>query len=69
MNLLKKSLRHPKITVVLGLILIAVCLLVMRGVQTSAKEITYAEFEQLMQAKKMSGARVEPTPYPGIYRI
>jgi cell division protease FtsH len=69
MNLLKKSLQHPKLIVVLGLILIGICLLVTRGFQTSAKEITYAEFDQLMQAKKMSGTRVEPTPYPGIYRI
>src|ERR1035438_5467249 len=69
MNLLKKSLQHPKITAVLGLILIGVCLLVTRGFQTSAKEITYAELDQLMQSKKMSGTRVEPTPYPGIYRI
>jgi len=69
MNLLKKSLQHPILTLVLGLILIGICLLVTRGFQTSAKEITYAEFDQLMQAKKMSGTRVEPTPYPGIYRI
>src|ERR1035441_9628680 len=69
MNLLKKSLQHPKITVVLGLILIGICVLVTRGFQTSAKEITYAEFNQLMQSKKMSGMRVMPTPYPGIYRI
>jgi hypothetical protein len=34
MNLLKKSLQHPKITVVLGLILIGICLLVTRGFQT-----------------------------------
>ena len=69
MNLLKKSLQHPKLTVVLGLILIGIGLLVTRGFQTSAKEISYMEFDQLMQAKKMSGARVEPTPFPGIYRI
>jgi hypothetical protein len=69
MNLLKKSLQHPKITMVLGLILIGICLLVTRGFRSSAKEITYAELDQLMQAKKMSGTRVEPTAYPGIYRI
>jgi cell division protease FtsH len=69
MNLLKKSLQHPKLTVVLGLILIGICVLVTRGFQTSAKEITYAEFNQLMQSKKMSGTRVMPTPFPGIYRI
>ncbi|MCX6915559.1 MAG: AAA family ATPase, partial [Verrucomicrobia bacterium] len=45
------------------------CLLVTRGFQTSAKEISYAEFNQLMQAKEMNGTRVIPTPYPGIYRI
>jgi cell division protease FtsH len=69
MNLLKKSLRNPKYVVVLGLVLAGICLLVARGFQSSAQEITYAEFDQLMRANMVRGARVEPTPYPGIYRI
>ncbi len=69
MNLFKQSLRNPKFIVVLGLILIGVCVMVTRGFHTSAKEITYGELDQLMQAKQMQGMRIEPTPYPGIYRI
>jgi cell division protease FtsH len=69
MNLLKNSLRNPKFMVALGLGLIGIGLLVTRSFQTPAREITYAELDQLMQSKKMSGTRIEPTPYPGIYRI
>jgi len=69
MNLFKKSLRNPKCIVVLGLLLLGIGLLMTRGFQTPAKEISYAELDQLMQAKKMQGTRIEPTPYPGIYRI
>ena len=69
MNLLKKRLRDPRFIVLVSLILIGIGLLVMRGFQSSAKEITYAELDQLIQAKKMRETRVEPTPYPGIYRI
>ncbi len=69
MNLLKSGLRNPKFVVVLGLLLIGISLLVTRSFHTSAQEITYAELNQLMQANKMQGTQIEPTPYPGIYRI
>jgi cell division protease FtsH len=49
--------------------LIGLCVLVSRGFQSSPQEIDYAELEQLIRANKLNGARVEPTSYPGIYRI
>ena len=45
------------------LLLIGTGLLVVPAFQTPAREITYAELDQLMQANKMSGTRIKPTPY------
>ena len=62
-NLLKQGLRNPRVIVVLCLLLIGTGLLVAPAFQTPAREITYAELDQLMQANKISETRIEPTPY------
>jgi len=69
MNFFKNNLRNPKAIILVGVLLIGLTTLVTGVFRTVAKEIPYAKLDQLIQAKKMNGARVEPTPYPGIYRI
>ncbi len=69
MNSLKQRLWKPKAIILIGVLLIGLTAVVTGVFRTVAKEIPYAKLDQLIQAKKMNGARVEPTPYPGIYRI
>jgi len=64
-----RFLRNRKFVVTAGLALTMVTLLVVWLVHVPARELTRAEFSQLLQQDALSDCQVTPTPYPGIYQV
>jgi cell division protease FtsH len=64
-----KFLRNPKLVVGAALIVSGIILLSVWALHVPSRELSRAEFEQLLQGEVLSDWHVTPTPYTGIYEI
>jgi cell division protease FtsH len=64
-----RYLRNIKLVAGVGLLAIGISLLLVWCLRTPSREITHQELAQLLEAHGLSGVRVMPTPYAGIYYI
>ena len=64
-----KFLRNRKLVASVVLILTGIVCLLVWVLRVPSRELTRAEFEQLLQQQSSSGWQVTPTPYAGIYEI
>ena len=64
-----KFFRNRKAVAGLVLVLIGLALLVAWMFQTPSRELTRADFEQMLQEGKLADVQVTPTPYAGIYSV
>jgi cell division protease FtsH len=64
-----KLLKNPKLLTGIVLLLLGLTLTLVWLFRVPSREITRAEFDQLLQTKALTALRVTPTPYAGIYQV
>jgi cell division protease FtsH len=64
-----KYFKNRKLVASSGLVALGLTLILIWFLHVPAREISFGEFDHLLKAKAIASAKIEPTPYSGIYQI